>query len=417
MKIDSKSEKIVIIVDPACYPKNGHNIDSCLRFSEKELNNNNSDLIFYISGNPKKIKEKGLNAETIPKIYPQLYLDSFDNKCFNFLYKIIYKLGNMILGNFIDHFISFTVKKNVKRIFKKAENYKETLIFFPSCDFYYAKSVLEKLEEDKKNNIELRLRFIGVMEHACIKTKKSENKLFNSIKNSRSKNIKITAETNKYGNFLSNIIGVETKTEPYPIKIKTTSTTKSKQKYTQNSPMKIILLGKARVDKGNLDLPLFLDISLRELGMNAIFYTTLFEKTNRYKKIERKIKSYPNVVMIEKPLPEKEFRQLITDSDVVLMPYDIKTYWYRGSAIFFDSIEKGKLIYARNGCAFADDMSEIGAIKTFHNIQSFTNSIALLLHKGPTYLAEVAERNMKAYCSWYEKNENILLTPSLSREK
>ena len=140
-------------------------------------------------------------------------------------------------------------------------------------------------------------------------------------------------------------------------------------------------MGKPRPDKGNLDLPELSRMLYKSFGERVVIHCVEFNEKSRFYIPPHKRLDERNTVRYEGGyLPADIFNELMSTSDIVLFPYDIGTYWLRGSAVLFDAIEKSNaLLLARSGLAFADELADHSAIQIFNGFQNLNDIISEIL--------------------------------------
>ena len=280
----------------------------------------------------------------------------------------------------------------------------------PSADYYYAVALL-KLQQKPQYDFKVQLRFIGVMENARFESPKTRNFLFKILTKIPKTSISLTAETERYAKYISSLTNKEVFEEPYPLEMKNFSIPKLEKKdmisnncYSSSNPLNVILMGKPRADKGNLDIRLISQLSLADVGMNVHFNSVAFPKFHRLSSPRYKNTMHLNsTYQYKKWLPKDEFNTLIDQSDVILLPYDTGTYWYRGSAVFFDAIESSKkgIIMVRKGIAFSDEMYKRGVVMQYSTVQNLISKLRSISKNSIYENQQLAIQQRKNYLNWY----------------
>jgi glycosyltransferase involved in cell wall biosynthesis len=110
---------------------------------------------------------------------------------------------------------------------------------------------------------------------------------------------------------------------------------------------------------------------------------------------ERRLRSMPNVHLIEGVLPSDDYIAETNKVDAVLLPYDPIRFGMRGSGVFTESVSAGRPIVASEG-TFAADSIRIGEaqgeIFAPYNAQELANAIARILPRIPQIHAGAAAR-------------------------
>lgn len=393
--------KRVFIVDPGCFKESGHNIDLVSRFG-KELKKNYEIIVCAPKGR-EKFQKLGFNFYSISNLYPVLYIDEYSNKYVNAIYEKLVQFSRILLGLPVHLYFKLIAIIQLNTIIKKYNVNENDLVFFPSSDFYFANASTELCVKEKIN---LSLRFIGVLENAFFRRKRNmRSKFFSLIRKCNSNKIVLSAETLRYKQYLSSITSKPVEYSGYPIKLDFKNYNESRnKKFTEENPLVICLPGKSRPDKGSLDVPMLANACFEKFGMKVIFKLQNFPKGSRYnKKVTQKFTGhFPNIEFMKPELPRDEFEKTIWGSDVILMPYAPDVYYFRGSAIFFESIERGKLVIGRGGTAFSDDMKKLEIMDKYYTPSEFTTLINYLLHMSVDELQSLAVTRVNRYMDFKE---------------
>jgi len=393
--------KRIFVVDPGCFKESGHNIDLVSRFG-KELKKNHEIFVCAPKGKS-KFQKLGFDFLSISNLYPVLYIDEYSNKYLNAIYERFVQLSRTIFGLPTHLFYKFIAKSQLQRIIKKNNITNNDLIFFPSSDYYFANAAAELCKKDKIN---LSLRFIGVLENAFFRRKRDlRSKFFSVLKKCNSQKLALSAETPRYRDYLSSITSKLVEYSGYPIKLDYKNFNVSRKKiFTVNNPLILCLPGKSRPDKGSLDVPMLANACFEKFGMKVIFKLQNFPKGSRHnKKVTEKFTGhFPNIEFMKPELPRDEFEKTIWGSDVILMPYAPDVYYFRGSAIFFESIERGKLVIGRGGSAFSDNMNTLNIMDKYYTPSEFTSLIEGLLNMSLDQLDALAHSRVNKYIEFKE---------------
>ena len=402
-----KASTITVILDGACHTNTGHNVDLCLRFA-KEFASHGSEIEFLIAGKTKKIEHSKIGGiRKIPQLYPQLYVDSFKFKLLNKFYNIALILLRVIIGRIFDEIalkISYLELKNKLDEIKKERGGVNIKLFLPSADIYYSMAALKLLK--KRGDLIVSLRFIGVMENVALGTKSLRRDLFRLIREINNEKLQLFAETQKYANHLSFLTCKNYKVSPYPFQKQTISGSEDYgfcTKFSAAYPLRILLPGKARLDKGTGEIEYMSNVFFANFGMKVIIESQTFAKGSRSynQKLYKYSKINPNLEITNRQLPYSEFKAKISAAHVVLLPYDQLTYWMRGSAVFFESIELGKFLISRQGTAFADDFGHLGVTETYNGMNQLVSIVDQILSSPVSRLVNRADEQQAKYKRWY----------------
>ena len=151
-------------------------------------------------------------------------------------------------------------------------------------------------------------------------------------------------------------------------------------------------------------MPMLANACFEKFGMKVIFKLQNFPKGSRHnKKVTEKFTGhFPNIEFMKPELPRDEFEKTIWGSDVILMPYAPDVYYFRGSAIFFESIERGKLVIGRGGSAFSDNMNTLNIMDKYYTPSEFTSLIEDLLNMSLDQLEALAHSRVNKYIEFKE---------------
>ena len=397
-----------IIVDPCCYPDGGHNIDSCLRFAKQIENSGGAIHEFWLAGNSKSISNKGYNVKKLPKLYVQLMEEGYQTKYKYKFYQIFMLVIKFTLfGIFIDFILRIIARFSLSRKMKHLDPKIDYIIYFPSCDYYFAHETA--LLSKKNDKIQLKYRFIGVMEYAKLEFKGFPNRLFKVIRGLPDEKINLQAEVKRYADLLTGLLGKKVTEKPYPTDL-TSSVSSEKEilyskaelpdDYNPEMPLKILLLGRPRIDKGSLDLKQIAQSTFERFGNRVHFDCMSFPEEHRFSEKKFLQDTRTNITYhYEKWLPKEKYLHQMASAEVLLLPYDIGVYWYRGSAVCFDAMEKTKkaLILARKGNAFADEMFSKDVILEYATINDLMEHIEVILNNGRQKNTAISMQKRETY--------------------
>ena len=397
------NNKKIVILDPACHTEYGHNVQSCLRFA-KFYESKGYDIFFVAAGKLKLLKEHSKNVISIPQLYPFLYSDESPSRIFNVSYRCFFEFMKVAFGFFLDPLVAWLSRFILFRKLKKLDLSKDDVVFMPSCDFYYA-CALAKLVVQEKIKCKLHFRFIGVLENASFSICNKRHYLFKMIRNTDLERVRVSAEVSRYADFLSNVLGRDVGCKPYPLCSFESAPRIPNKKFSKEHPLTFFLPGKAREDKGSLEVVKIARACIDEYGMKVKIIAQSFPEGSRFynKLFSKKSNYFPNIEIVDSKLSHKKLEELINGSHIILLPYDPNNYWWRGSAIFYDSIEKRKLVFGRGGVALVDEFSKSGILEDFCNLPQLIGLIGSCLEKDSDFIYERAEDGYQRYIKWYNE--------------
>jgi len=190
---------------------------------------------------------------------------------------------------------------------------------------------------------------------------------------------KYAAETFEYSNFLSVAFQSPVSHIPYP---------PIDSPYEINSKVRILknftILGAAREDKGFLKLPeLFSNIESKFNG--AKFYVQRAEVPwTGYQETFDLLQSKKNIEFLPSYLSNAEMLALLCKTDVILLPYDLETFRYRGSAFARRGMYLGKRIVTTDGttmskdairCGFSSSLTDLFKSNDLSNLEPKVNQL------------------------------------------
>lgn len=112
--------------------------------------------------------------------------------------------------------------------------------------------------------------------------------------------------------------------------------------------------------------------------------------------------SHLPVRLIEDQLSAQDYREWMSKSSVILLPYDEKVYRYSTSGILIEAITAGKMPLVKKGTWLSDvliknDLSEL--VIDFDRPDFFSASLALLADKGVQHKLQTLQKTYKHYHS------------------
>lgn len=170
--------------------------------------------------------------------------------------------------------------------------------------------------------------------------------------------------------------GVETKILPVPLAV-------SRSSRLAEKIVRLGFFGYSKTAKGFHLLPDAAAICL-DAGLNVEFHIHVQHSNWEQATIEAesRLRSMPNVHLIEGPLQSYEYIAETNKADVVLLPYDPMLFGMRGSGIFTESVAAGRSIIASDGTYAAESIRmgvAQGEIFTPYNAQELADAIARIL--------------------------------------
>ncbi|MCV0428443.1 MAG: hypothetical protein K5905_23540 [Roseibium sp.] len=376
----------LIICDPGCHNEFGHNIDSVIRYYDR-VKSEFDRIVVVVAGKVERFHKLGYNVEEVSMLYPTLYLDTFNQRVKNKAFQWGYDFVRANLGKPLHKSWCRTAKKQIREIIKReTASDPDVTVYFPSADYYFVLGCAELLVEESAK-FHLSIRFIGVLENASIKRGATRKVLFHTLRKVPAEMLTLQAEAGRYSEYLNFVLNHEVETIGLPInqqQIQATDTASDvPDTYSPEYPLVICLPGKSREDKGGLHVTKLARSLMDRFGMSVVLRAQNFNKGSRFHTKSKYLEDlFPNIDYLPSGLPRDEFEKAIWGADAVLLPYTPGTYWYRGSAIFFESLEHSKLMIGRGGNAFVDDHFREGIIRRYYTLDQLNFEVDRILRQG-----------------------------------
>lgn len=189
-----------------------------------------------------------------------------------------------------------------------------------------------------------------------------------------------TTENHSIAKIYRENYGIDAKILPVPLAI-------SRFAGAVGEKTRLGFFGYSKSSKGFHLLPDAADIC-RNVGLDVEFHIQIQHShwERAAVQAERRLRSMPNVHLIEGVLPSDDYIAETNKVDAVLLPYDPIRFGMRGSGVFTESVSAGRPIVASEG-TFAADSIRIGEaqgeIFAPYNAQELANAIARILPRLP----------------------------------
>lgn len=185
-----------------------------------------------------------------------------------------------------------------------------------------------------------------------------------------------TTENDSIAEIYREKYGIKTKILPVPLAV-------SRSPCREGKTVCLGFFGYSKTSKGFHLLPEAITLC-QNAGLNVEFHIQVqhsqWEKAAI--KAERKLRSLPNVHLIDGALPSDNYITETNKVDVVLLPYDPILFGARGSGIFTESVSAGRPIIASDGTRAAESIrigEAQGEIFAPYNAEELANAIKRLL--------------------------------------
>ncbi|MEM1686743.1 MAG: glycosyltransferase, partial [Candidatus Aenigmatarchaeota archaeon] len=348
-KIFSRRKRI-LIVDPVCANKYGHNLHAIRRYSNYlQRYFNGSEVVALVS---KYLELNGIDTSVIKPILNFYYhpIIKIDNNCAKIEAEIESSLPIEDL-----HFLQ--IEKAKKDVFMFHEEYdlsNNDIVFYPSIDYYSIIGLLNYLDKTKPSlSPKYILRWISVMEHNSFLPIKIES-IFEKIRLKKCEGFKIinSAESIPYAKYLASYFQ-----EPIIV----TPTLIEEEFFDYESDKKYFRIsfpGSGRPDKGIEKIPDILD-NLESLGVKNIRVDLQFPDPLTLNALFHKILNLCQKSYVElQPfiISSESIMNNLRRADCVVLPYISDVYKYRSSAFVAECGVIGRPIVCSKGCGFSDEV-------------------------------------------------------------
>lgn len=229
------------------------------------------------------------------------------------------------------------------------------VVFFPSADFYGLLGLLNALALMPLNaRPQLKLRFIGVMEHASKGFRDPERTLLRRLHEvcGSADNVSIGAETPALADRLASLLDTHVEVIAYPNLADVVPIPKV-------GPFYVFCPGSARHDKGYLSLlSVFTQVRERDPALSIRFVAQQLPPRDAVQFLSYTTKMYalPGVELLGHSISEDEMCLRYEQCSAVLLPYDEQTYKYRGSAAMMEAAYFGRPVITLDNTAFAEQV-------------------------------------------------------------
>ncbi len=192
------------------------------------------------------------------------------------------------------------------------------------------------------------------------------------------------------------------------------------EKRDPNKPIHLVYLGDARPEKGYHYLPDLVEKLWEDYIHNRKVKFTIQSNFNiaggelGILEARLKLEQYPSsqISLIKNPMTADDYYQLLVDADIVILPYDSKSYQVRTSGVLTESLAAGKpvVVPANTWLSKQVDSSRAG-------IYEHPDEIASAVIKILEDFEQFSEAAYQYRLSWQEKNSPDALVKCLIQEK
>lgn len=408
-------KKRLFLLDFACILPFGHNA-TAISYFKKFFSDQFDEVIAIVCKDlPAEIDSIENESRQLPYLYSRKMVQSFIDPTFS-------------LSNFWNSASSVPLRKVRKKVFDKSQldifegyaiksyldiflKYKIThndYFFFHSISYYEAVGILLFLKKVPLNYWpNIHMRFIGVFEFSNIDNN-GKTRLYRLIQKHYEKEkalgiskLFLSAEVPVYAQKLSTDLAVRVSTTFYP----PLDSSLVSVDCAKNNMFTIICPGAGRGDKGFFELREILYrfyLYYPEEKVRLVVQSINEEKINQAEMAYIcQLAAIPYVEVLDHKISEQKMMEVYAKADLVLLPYSVETYKYRGSAVLQESISFEKPVLSYDGTGFSDlikiyengflckDMDElVHQIYRIKNNEAFVKDLSLVKEE---YISDFSE--------------------------
>ena len=390
-RIEQKKGRL-FLVEPTFVLKVGH-VSQCTYLFAKQAKELNFDVFIIVPENAPFGTSVEKDFELL-RVLPNTY-DSFLIEGLKYRYKlrILVLILSIILGkklrrkmiflfDRLNWFIEYRLKsKKVWSAVNSEYSFTEKDRFvFPNADFVTTKSLLKYLRRNLSDNLpSVGLRFINVMENNGIPKFQNSNSLFRFLQRTKSKGFKIdvTAETDSYRAYIGQFVtGVSICEYPQNSQI-----SKKQRKEAESRLLTLGSLGSARPDKGFGALGGLIPrlLAFKDKEIEILVQEATQSWGYEYETTLTSLRNYSQITFLPGYLTHEEMNDSIKKCDVLLMPYDVDIYQFRGSAMLFEAADLGIPMIVPSKTGLGEVVRKYGLGATFNDEADVLLALKVLL--------------------------------------
>lgn len=172
-------------------------------------------------------------------------------------------------------------------------------------------------------------------------------------------------------------------------------------KRRESEEVKFAFVGEARTDKG-FDLLPDLVLGLESRVARPLHFVIQGHTSDRQdvvaKEARDRLEQFQQVDLLPAPLADKEYKALIADADVILLPYPQRHYHSQTSGIFAEAMSSGTPAIVPSGTWMAAQVQEYGVGIVFE--AGNLGSLIEACEEAIAILPELRDRGLAAAASW-----------------
>ncbi|KAA8607353.1 glycosyltransferase family protein [Salipiger aestuarii] len=243
-----------------------------------------------------------------------------------------------------------------RRLFRDLPVDADTVLFFPSADYYGIMGGLMALKDlPVAEAPRVILRMIGVLENSS-RTPDGAAEAVNGLMReviAAGYPVEVLAETPAYASHLAVALDTQIKVAPYPV-------IDDLLPITKDDPLLIASLGSGRYDKGFLRLKsIFHKVIEKSEGLPLRFVVQNLPHAaaKPFVKYIAELSAIPGLTLASDVVTQHELSSYLRRARVIVTPYAQDVYALRGSAMLMEALSVGRPNVSEAGCGFS---SQIG---------------------------------------------------------
>ena len=390
-KLDLKKRRL-FLVEPTFVLKVGH-VSQCTYLFAKQASKLNFDVIILVPENAPfgtPVERDFQLLRVLPNTYDSFLIEGLK---YRYTLRTPVLILSMILSRklrgkiifFFDRlnwYNSYRLKsKKVWTALNSDYSFSEQDRFvFPNADHLTTKTLLNYLRRNFSVNLpSVGLRFINVMENNGIPKLQNSSSLFRFLQRFRSKGFKIdvTAETDGYRAHIGQFVtGVSVCEYPQNLEI-----SKKRNDMSKSKLLKLGSLGSARPDKGFSSLGGLIPrlLAFKDKEIEILVQEATQSWGYEYDTTLASLRNYSQIRFLPGYLTHEEMSNSVKECDVLLMPYDIGIYEFRGSAMLFEAADLGIPMLVPSQTGLGEVVRKFGLGATFNGEADVLMALKVLL--------------------------------------
>lgn len=390
-KLDLKKRRL-FLVEPTFVLKVGH-VSQCTYLFAKQASKLNFDVVILVPENAPfgtPVERDFQLLRVLPNTYDSFLIEGLK-------YRYTLRTPVLILSMFLrrklrgkvifffdrlNWYNSYRLKsKKVWAALNSDYSFSEQDRFiFPNADHLTTKTLLNYIRRNFSVNFpSVGLRFINVMENNGIPKFQNSNSLFRFLQKCKSRGVKIdvTAETDGYRAYIGQFVTGVSICE-YP---QNSEVSKKRIEIAKSRHITLGSLGSARPDKGFSALGGLIPrlLAFKDKEIKILVQEATQSWGYDYDGTLSALRDYSQIKFLPGYLTNEEMNHSIKECDVMLMPYDIGIYEFRGSAMLFEAADLGIPMLVPSKTGLGEVIRKYGLGATFTGEADVLMALKVLL--------------------------------------